>query len=224
MQKRAAKQVKETTAITPISHSDDEDFRRGGTFLKFVDKVWSANGVELPAGTQLIADETGVVVDHWGLDGKVKTYREEPLPDVDAENDKVPQSKWPRDKSGNLRPPLRKCVFVKLINPKTYETFEFKSGTAGAWRGFRTLRQCMDSQLKMDGVAAMPIVELQWQWMPTRHGKDVPAPHFTIVGWWRPGDGKPAPMIEGPKTPGTQATPTAGKNPSDPTDEIPWLG
>jgi hypothetical protein len=203
MQKKTVK--KETTAATPVTPvndgggGDDGDYRYGGAFLKFVDKVWSSDGIEMPAGIQLIVDETEIVVDHWDLDGKVKTFREKPLPDVDAENDKIPQSKWPRDKSGNQRRPWRKCVVIRLINPKTYETFEFKSDTAGAWRAYRALRRCMDNQLKVDGVAAKPIVELGWNWMPTQYGKDVPAPHLSIAGWWRLGGGKPA--IEGPKTP-----------------------
>jgi hypothetical protein len=137
------------------------------------------------------------------------------LPDVAAENKKIPRSQWPRDKSGNERPPWSHCAVVQLIHPKTYQKFEFSSGTAGAWRAYRALAGCMEGQAEVEGVAAKPVIELAWQWMPTKYGKDVPAPHFEIVGWLRPGDGNPPRAIEGPKAPPAAAETTLSEEEAD---------
>jgi hypothetical protein len=153
--------------------------RRRGKFLKFVDGAWSVGGVTVPPGLKLIVRKTYSEVNHWQGGKPVETL---PDGDVDALNDKIPASKWEKDRSGNPRKPWSKAVVVELVNPSTYERYRFANNSTGAYIAYDELRDCIESRIEIEGEKADPVVELGSAMMPTRHGKDVPRPVFALTG------------------------------------------
>ena len=63
-----------------------------GTHLKWVDRVWSAGGVELPAGTRLLALALRRLLQRWEGGYVVEAIETEPLPDLDRLNATIPDS------------------------------------------------------------------------------------------------------------------------------------
>jgi hypothetical protein len=152
-----------------------------GTRLKFADDKWMADGVELPAGTTLLAFATDTILQRW-RGAQADTIREKPLPDPEELNAAIPRSEWELDLNGNPRPPWALTFLVYLLDERTAEKFTYINNTFGAKIAVRTLQDHVASMRMLRGACVVAEVELTSRPFKTRYGPRR-RPHFCIVRW-----------------------------------------
>jgi hypothetical protein len=157
-----------------------------GTLLKCIEGKWSADGVEVPPSTRLLAFGTDKFLQRWH-DQQAETIREKPLPDPDELNAKIPKSEWEIGLDGNPRPPWQKIYAVYLLDERTAEKFTFVNGTVGAKRAVHDLQDRVASKRMLCHAPLIAEVELRNKPMKTRFGVKR-RPHFEIVGWRQIGE------------------------------------
>jgi hypothetical protein len=164
-----------------------------GTRLKFADGKWTADGVEMPAGSKLLAFATDTILQRWCAQ-HAETIKDKPLPDPVELNAAIPQSEWELDLNGNPRPPWQTTYIVYLLDERTAEKFTFINSTVGAKIAVRTLQDRVASMRMLRGANVVAEVELSSRPMKTRYGQKL-RPHFEIVGWRHAGGTKAPPKL-----------------------------
>jgi hypothetical protein len=199
----------ENDGFDPLSPTDQVII---GARLKFIDGKWSADGVELPSGTKLLAFATDTILQRW-RGQEAETIRDKPLPDPDELNAAIPKSEWELDLNGEPRPPWAYTFVVYLLDAGTAEKFTFINSTVGAKIAVRQLQDRVASMRMLRDAHMIAEIELTNRPMKTRYGQKL-RPHFHILpdGWRQVGRAKT------PKL--TQASePTAAEEMGD---EIPF--
>jgi hypothetical protein len=171
-----------------------------GAMLKFNDRVYLVDKTEeLPLGTRLVALNVTTTWIHW-QDGKPEHHitelgRAHPCREDWPDQDK---SKWPLDQTGNPSDPWKDTRYVHLVDPRNGKDYTFITDTIGGRRAVGDLKN-QTRNVRLAHPGAVPVVELRWTMMKTRHGLK-PRPLFEVVDWRCGGrSGEPAPqMIDGP--------------------------
>jgi len=160
-----------------------------GTLARCVDGHWSDKaGTGLPK--RVLALSTVTAVQCWRDQKPVETIVEQPLPDVDALNAKIPQDTWEVGLDGKPRPPWQRQWIVYFIDPDTAAKYTFANGTTGARIAVGDLKDAVKCMRAMRGGNVVPLVELASAPMKTKFGQKL-RPHFKIVSWVAPGGGMP---------------------------------
>jgi hypothetical protein len=190
----------QTTTNMPVINGDgfdqtDADDRIiQGTILRCVDGKWSADGGDLPTGTKMLALGTVQCLQRWEDKVPAETIRKkgnEPLPDVDELNAKVPQEEWETGLNGEPRPPWQKQYVIYLVSPTDGGTFTYINGTFGARIAFDRLKSKVVLMRQLRGANVVPVVVLDAKPMKTKFGQKM-RPEFTVVEWCQLGGGSPA--------------------------------
>ena len=224
------------TARVPVIFGDDDDddysdrLLQGGR-AKWVDKVWTLNGVPPREDDRFLVTGTGFVLQSW-KDGLPEVILKEPgksLPDPDDLNAAIPKEQWPIGKfSGEPEGPWKLVAFAYLLRKRDAAVFTHINSTWGTRICVRSIRDRMRDMGRLRGVSVYPIVRLTSAPMPSKKFPGRFRPEFEIVEWRQIGGNPPA-QIENPKqspTPSEQI----GK-PAEPvtleaelSDKIPYLG
>jgi hypothetical protein len=222
----------QTTTNLPVINGDGFDQADindriiQGTILRCVDGKWTdGDGGDFPVGTKMLAVGTAQCLQRWEDKMPVETIRKqgnEPLPDVDELNAKIPQKKWETGLDDKPRPPWQKQCIIYLVNPTDAATYTFISGTYGAQIAFDRLKSKVVLMRQLRGAHVVPLVQLDARPMKTKFGPKM-RPEFTVEEWCQlGGGGDPARITHDNK---------AGLQPVEPVtndeafgDEIPHLG
>jgi hypothetical protein len=185
-----------------------------GILIKCVDGRWSdADGLAPP--DQLLVIGTTKALQCWQEQRPIDTIVEtpgEPLPDVDALNEKIPREDWGEGLDGNPRPPWQLNYVVYLLNPDTADTYTFANSTTGARIAVERLADKFKWMSAMRGAKVLPIIKLDSRPLATRFGTKM-RPEFTVLEWRELDVPAPAiaasqtPLLEQPKTAPPAETP-----------------
>jgi hypothetical protein len=172
----------------PMDHGDFDAGSSGaerviqGVMIKFIDGRWfDRDGIELPAGTKMLALGTAEVLQLF-LDGKwVKDIKEQPFPDLDELNAAIPHEQWSEGKNGP-RPPWSHQYIAYLLNETDGALYTSINNTVGQEIAVRRLTEKVRWMRRLRGANIRPIVALDHRAMPTKRGPKL-RPEFTIVDW-----------------------------------------
>ena len=157
-----------------------------GTILRCVDGQWSdADGMPIAAETTLLALGTTQCLQRWENQLPAETIpkeRNEPLPDVDDLNAKIPKEKWEIGLDGEPRPPWSLQHIVYLLDPRDASLFTYINSTTGASIAVERLRSKVGWMRQLRGTNVVPLIKLETRPMKTRFGKKQ-RPEFTILEW-----------------------------------------
>ena len=157
-----------------------------GTILKCVDGHWSdREGVVIHPETRMLAMSTAICLQCWKDGQPIDTIIKQPnqpLPDVDELNAKIPESEWEPGLDEKPRPPWQKEFIVYLVNPTDASIYTFINSTMGAQIAFDRLKSKVVLMRQMRGVNVVPVVKLDCKPMKTKWGSKI-RPEFTILEW-----------------------------------------
>jgi hypothetical protein len=171
--------IRKDDGFSPLPPTDEVIV---GTRLKFIDgKLTTADGIELPADTKVLAFGTDNILQRWSGQ-QADTIREKPLPNPDELNAAIPRSEWELDLNGQPRPPWQLAYIVYLLDPRTAEKFTFINSTVGARMAVKQLQDRVASMRMLRGTNVIAEVELASRPMKTKYGQKL-RPHFHIISW-----------------------------------------
>lgn len=172
-----------------------------GVIAKCVDGRWAdSDGLPLPA--ELFVVGTTRALQCWKDQYPVNTIIEQPdqpLPDVEELNAKIPQNEWELGLDKKPRPPWQLNYVVYLLNPNTADTYTFLNSTTGARIAVERLDDKFRWMRRMRGLGVVPIVQLDSRPMKTQAGPKI-RPEFTILEWREIGGGEDKPPQLPPPT------------------------
>jgi hypothetical protein len=142
----------------------------------------------------------------------------EPLPDLNELNQKIPLEDWPEGRNGQKEPPFKHYVGITLVDPATGAQYFYSNSTAGAHQLYDDMYEAVSTMRALRGTKCIPIVKPKTRPMKTRKWGMILRPHLEIVGWKTPGDGGNAIPAQ-PPTP-RLTPPTAASSPT-PTPPAP---
>jgi len=154
------------------------------TKAKCVDGNWSAEGLPLPDALLVVGFTRGLQC--W-KDGELLDEldeRDEPLPDVDELNAKIPQEEWATGLNGQPEPPWRIVYAVYLVDPETAELFTWINSGYFAMLAYEELTERIKRMTRLRGSGVTEIVK------PDRRPQRIKKlnitkqrPHFTHIDW-----------------------------------------
>jgi hypothetical protein len=160
-----------------------------GVKIKFSnDATWlERDDNEMPPNLELVAVAIGRYVQRWQDQQPIETIpiaSEQPFPDIDAMNEKVPRKEWTNGPDGQPRGPYHACSVVYLVNLNTMDRYSFPAPTVtiGSSIAVRELRDKIMFMRRLRGPNAYPVIVLSDTFFPTRFGGRQ-RPHFKIVRW-----------------------------------------
>jgi hypothetical protein len=162
-----------------------------GVKIKFGnDATWlERDDNEMPPNLELVAVAIGRYVQRWQDQQPIETIpiaSEQPFPDIEAMNEKVPRKEWTDGPDGKPRGPYQACSVVYLVNLNTMDRYSFPAPTVtiGSSIAVRELRDKIMWMRRLRGLNTYPVVVLSDTFFPTRFGGRQ-RPHFKIVRWIR---------------------------------------
>jgi hypothetical protein len=219
------------TARVPVIFGDDDDnysdrLLQGGR-AKWVDKIWTLDGVPPHEQDHFLLDGTGYALQRW-VNGLPEVILKEPgksLPDPDDLNAEIPKETWPIGKfTGHPEAPWKEVAFAYLLRLPSAAVYTHINSTWGTRICIRELRQRIRNMCRLRGVIVAPIVRLTSVIMPSKKFPGRFRPELEIVKWHLIGN-QPA-QIEPPKPGGSAGQtckpvePVAAKE--ELSDEIPF--
>jgi hypothetical protein len=222
------------TARVPVIFGDDGDDYSDrllqGSRAKWVDKVWTMDGVPPRDEDRFLVVGTGYALQRW-VDGLPEVIVKEPgksLPDPDDLNAAIPKEQWPIGKfSGEPEGPWKMVAYAYLLRLHDAARFTHINSTWGTIICVRSIRERMRDMRRLRGASVYPVVRLTSVPKPSKKFPGQFRPELEVLGWQDLGDNQPA-QIEPPKQGGSAEQ--IGK-PVEPVttkevlnDEIPWLG
>jgi hypothetical protein len=217
----------------PVIFGDDDDnysdrLLQGGR-AKWVDKIWTTDGIPPCEGDRFLVVGTGFALQSW-QDGLPKVIQKEPgkpLPDPDDLNAAIPREQWPIGKfSGEPEGPWKTIAFAYLLRLHDAARFTHINSTWGTRICVRSIRDRMRDMGKLRGASVYPVVRLTSAPMSSKKFPGRFRPELEVLDWKGIGGNEPA-QIEPPKQGGGSAE-QIGK-PVEPmttnevlNDEIPW--
>lgn len=201
-----------------------------GTIIRCIDGQWTdADGTAFGPDTMMLALGTTMCLQRWENQKPVKTIRKisnEPLPDVDELNAKIPKEDWELGLNDEPRPPWVRQHVVYLINPDLAALYTYINSTVGASIAVDRLKSKVMWMRQLRGAHVVPLVKLDSKPMKTRFGKKL-RPEFTILEWrqlGRVGEANQAQIAHQPDgKDGLQPVEPASVQ-EELNDEIPYLG
>jgi hypothetical protein len=154
-----------------------------GTILRCVDGRWSTRDGDIPANKRLIALGTTEALQCWRDGAVVDDYVKvpgEPLPDIDALNDKFSKETWEQGLNGPRAPWVHAYV-VYLLDPADASIYTYINGTNGAAVAVNRLKERVHWMRQLRGEKVSPIVALGNRLVSKRFGKI--GPDFVIQEW-----------------------------------------
>jgi len=190
----------------PVVFGDDDDGEFDGRLIqggraKWVDKVWTLDGVILNPQDRFLVMETGFSLQRF-VDDKPEVIFKEPgksLPNPDLLNMAIPVAEWPIGKySGKPEGPWKLVGWAQLLRMHDAARFTFVNSTWGARRCVSSIQKRIRDMCTLRGHPVHPIVQLvsvplNLKKYPGRFG-----PEFEVEGWLRLDGGEPE-RIEPPK-------------------------
>jgi hypothetical protein len=163
-----------------------------GTPLKFSKGRWfrGYGNDERPAdGLELIADVPSLMVGwrKW-VDKKIVNTA---LGHV-AENFRAPsrndlgdldESQWERDANGQPKDPWSFGFYLRLVDPKDEESYQYAAMSNGARRAVADLIKTFTKQRKKDAAHCLPVVRLAADFYKHKDYGRIDTPKLAIVGW-----------------------------------------
>jgi len=157
-----------------------------GVILKCVDGRWQDKDGLTPPDT-LLAMGTA----RWQPVDTIVETADQPLPDVDDLNAKIPIKEWEKGLDGKPRPPWQVQYVVYLIDPVSGSTWTFINGTVGARIAYERLTDKFRWMRRLRGDNIAPVVKLDSRPMKTSFGQKM-RPEFTVLEWRDLGSGVPS--------------------------------
>jgi hypothetical protein len=158
-----------------------------GTLVKFSNEAkWvTRDGDEISPDLELVAVDVARVVQKWE-DGKpietIILQPNQPFPDLQEMNDKVPREDWLEGPDGHPRGPWQAQHILYLVDLNTMDRFTFATGTVGGRIAVGDLRDKLVWMRRLRGGNVFAVVTLDSVFMKTRFGGR-PRPAFKIVRW-----------------------------------------
>jgi hypothetical protein len=187
-----------------FGNGDDDDYSDRlvqGDRAKWVDKVWTLNGVPPREQDRFLVTGTGFALQRW-LDGLPEVILKEPgksLPNPDDLNAAIPREQWPIGKfPGEPEGPWKTVGFAYLLREHDAAVFTHINSTWGTRLCVRSIRERIRNMCRLRGASVFPIVRLTSATMPSKKFPGRFRPEFEIVEWRRIGGTQPA-QIEPPK-------------------------
>jgi hypothetical protein len=160
--------------------------------LKFKQGDYFINETLVPLGSEFLAHATSWTktwikfVDDQVADRKLYVVARGEKPAQREELDDYEESAWPK-RDGKPNDPWVFQYLLPLENMASGEIVIFVTRSVGGRKAVADLCGAYVkrklAQKKMNQPGGQPIVRLACVDMPTKHGKPVPRPEFTIVGW-----------------------------------------
>jgi hypothetical protein len=192
------------TGLPVIFGDDDDDYSdrllQGGR-AKWVEKVWTLDGVPPREKDRFLVTGTGSALQMW-VDGQPEVITKErgkSLPDPDDLNAAIPREQWPIGKfSGEPEGPWKTVAFAYLLRLRDAARFTHINSTYGTRACVRSIRDRMRDMGALRGASVFPIVQLTSAPMPSKKFPGRFRPEFEPIEWRQIGSNQPA-QIESPK-------------------------
>ena len=155
-----------------------------GVILKCNDARWVDKDGLTPPDT-LLAMGTARCAQYWKEQQPIETVVEtedEPLPDVDELNSRIPKKEWEPGLDGKPRPPWIVQYVVYLIDPVSGSTWTFINSTTGARIAYERLTDKFRWMRRLRGDNIAPVVKPDSRPMKTNFGQKM-RPEFTVLEW-----------------------------------------
>jgi hypothetical protein len=221
------------TAKVPAIFGDDDgdaysDRLLQGGRARWVDKVWTLDGVPPAKEDPWLVIGTGFALQRW-VDGLPEVILKEPgksLPNVDDLNDAIPVDQWPIGKfSGQPEPPWKLVGYAYLLRLRDAAKFTHINSTWGTRMCVISIRERMRDMSRLRGASVFPIVQLVSAPLPSKKFPGRFRPEFEVVEWRQLGNNEPVVQIEPPKPKppeqiGKPVEPVTAKE--EMSDEIPF--
>src|SRR5262245_58499871 len=215
--KATSHQIDGFSGFTDVVTGQERQRPQGAPILKFNnDSTWTIHDEPMSATREFAAVDVSRNVVKWppDIDGggpiEVIVLRaNEPFPDVEEMNNRVPKAEWRTGPDGNLRGPWQAQHVVHLLDPATMDRCNFPTSTIGGSIAVRELVDRVRWMRKFRGENLYPIVRLADKFMNTRFGGRQ-RPHFEIVRFVAFGDSG-GELIDKPAEPKTLAPPRAAE-------------
>jgi hypothetical protein len=212
-----------STALTNIV--PDEKRLIKGERLKFVDGRWSDSADSTVPEKMLVLNRIRAV-QCWReqkIADCIAQKDDEPLPDVDELNAKIPEAEWELGLDGKPRGPWQNVWGFYLCNPHDGSIYTYINGTIGSRIAYDKLNDRIEMVRMLRGANVAPVVKLDSRPMKTKFGSKM-RPEFTIINFVGFG-GEPVPALEHKvaDAPALKPVPTPTAS-EELNDEIPWLG
>jgi hypothetical protein len=171
-----------------------------GDRLKFVDGRWSStDGVKFDGTEVFLWDGAVRAVQRWKnnlpADVIIETP-DQPLPDVEELNEKVPREEWVQGKfDEEARPPWQLVHAIHLTRIPDCNPFTYVNGTVGTRIAIDRLHDRVEAYQRIRGGNVAPLVSLDSKLMRTAFGEKL-RPEFSIKDWRMLGDPQTSLMIE----------------------------
>lgn len=157
-----------------------------GSIVRCVDGHWSDHdGISFPPEAKMLALATAMALQHWKDQVPIETIVKQPnqpLPDLEELNAKIPKDEWELGLNDEPRPPWVRQHIVYLLNPVDAAFFTFINGTVGAAIAVDRLKNKVVWMRQLRGSNVVPLVKLDSKPMKTRFGQKM-RPEFTILEW-----------------------------------------
>jgi hypothetical protein len=187
---------------------------------KWVDKVWTLDGVPPGEKDGFLPTGSGFVLQRW-VDGTPEVILKEPgkkLPDPKSLNAKIPQEEWPLNKfTGQPEPPWKVVAFAYLLREHDAARFTHINSTWGTRICVHSIRERIRDMGALRGTPVLPIVRLTSAPMVSKKFPGRFRPEFEVIEWRNLGGNQQA-QIEAPKLAPTLSE-QVGTSVQEPTTE-----
>jgi hypothetical protein len=182
-----------------------------GSIIKCIDGRWvDRDGVEFPAGTNMLALGTAEALQHFQDGTLIETITQKSFPNINELNRAIPTEQWD-DGINGPRPPWSHQYIAYLLDPTDAATYTFINNTVGAQIAVGRLTEKVKWMRQLRGARVTPLVVLDHRPMPTKHGAVKQRPEFTITEWRDLGGGGLVENKPTPQLPPAQGTEQIGK-------------
>jgi hypothetical protein len=172
-----------------FNDDDDEDYTgrllQGGR-AKWVNKVWTLDGIPPREEDRFLVTGTGFALQRW-LDSVPEEIMKEPgksLPDPEDLNNAIPQEEWPIGKfSGKREGPWKTVGFAYLLRVRDAARFTHINSTWGTRKCVRLIRDRIRDMRAIRGESVFPIVQLTSAPMPSKTYPGQFRPELEVLEW-----------------------------------------
>jgi hypothetical protein len=191
--------------LPTIFNDDEEEYGdrllQGGR-AKWVDKVWTLDGIPSREEDRWLVKDTGFVLQRW-VEGLPEIIWKEPgksLPDPEHLNSEIPRAEWPLNKfTGEREGPWKIVAFAHLLRERDAARYTHVNSTWGTRICVPSIRERIRDMSTIRRVAVDPIVRLTSAPMPSKKFPGRFRPELEVLGWRPRGGDQPA-QIEPPKS------------------------
>src|SRR5262245_30808902 len=140
-----------------VTFDDDRIIR--GDIIKFIDGRWTKGGEPFNTDTALVVIGTRRILQRWQDQQLVESIIDEPLPDVEKLNDKIPRDEWGTTPDGNERAPWQLNYVVYFLDPMA-SIYTSINSTKGHRAAYERLTERIDWMRALQKRHVWPVVKL----------------------------------------------------------------